>query len=322
MSTSNPIYIVMATYNGSRFLAQQIDSIRAQTFENWTLLIRDDCSTDETPEIVTEASTGDPRIVLLPTAGRTRLGPVKNFGILLNEAYRSGAAICFLSDQDDFWYPRKIEEQVSTFKNSGRESEPVATFCDMELINEDGNLLHSSYYKFRRLVPEPNGPLNQLLSFNYVPGCSLCINRRLLATATPLPDEAIMHDWWLMLVAAALGKLSYSRETLLGYRQHSNNLISAAGEDTLIRNVGNWSESWKRGNEELSRTFIQAAKLRERLGEHGRYNDNVMKTIDKYTAIPDLGLFARVSSIHELRLRQNKPLLKLVLLLRMIWGSK
>jgi rhamnosyltransferase len=311
----------MATHNGARFLGQQIDSIRAQTFENWTLLISDDCSTDETLKTIKEASARDSRIFLLPTDRRTRLGPVRNFGTLFNEAYKNGAAICFISDQDDFWYPRKMEEQLNNFRNSGWETEPIAAFCNMELINEYGGLIHPSFYDFRRLVPEPNDPLNQLLSFNYVPGCSICVNRRLLEIATPLPDQVIMHDWWLMLVAAAFGKLSYSEDALFGYRQHSNNLISAAGEGMLIRNVGDWKGTWKRGGEELSRTFVQAEKLRERLNEYGGYADTVAKTIEKYTEIPELGLFSRLYRAHELNLRQNKPLLKLVLLLRLTLGS-
>ena len=151
LEDSPKVSIVLATYNGSRFLQQQIDSIRNQTFRQWRLLIRDDRSSDSTLDILQIAAKEDPRIEVLSRGEIAPVGPMRNFSILLESALAAGSSLCFLADQDDVWSADKMEIQLQHFPKLGREDNPLLVHSEMRVVNDIGQGLYPSFFQFQEL---------------------------------------------------------------------------------------------------------------------------------------------------------------------------
>ncbi|OOF20383.1 hypothetical protein BZJ17_13075 [Salinivibrio sp. IB574] len=149
------------------------------------------------------------------------VGPLKNFsrGIKL-----TSSPYIMLCDQDDVWLPEKIVksyQKISSFCSS----KPALVYCDLMIVNESLDLFSSSYFCYKKIPKTWDKHFIQLLQQNTVSGCAAIFNRALLEKATPIPDDAYMHDWWLALVAKAFGNLKLIDEPLIKYRQHANNSI-------------------------------------------------------------------------------------------------
>jgi hypothetical protein len=318
LSSEENVYIVLATYNGERFLKKQIDSIRSQTFRDWHLLIGDDGSSDSTLEIALAAAREDSRIEVVPSRLAAPVGAVENFATLLDSAYKAGAHLCFVADQDDIWCDTKMAHQLRCFPQSGLENKALLVHSDLQLISDEGTTLFPSFFRHRGLTPVPCEPLNQLLSLNYVTGCSVCVNRSLLGLATPIPSGTIMHDWWLALGASACGEIKYVPDKLLAYRQHEHNVVGAAGEAAIIKRASRWRENWRRGNAEFQATFYQAEKLIARLQERHVLSSEAEETLGQYLGIMGQHRLGRILTAHRLGLRQGKMLLRLVFYWRLL----
>ena len=224
------LFIVMSCYNGDRFVKEQIESIQKQTLKDWTLLVRDDGSADDTVPLVDELARRDPRIVRI-SDGRGRLGPAASFGVLLERAFAAGARYVSLADQDDVWHPDKLQRGLALLR--AREAVmgtdvPLLVHSDLTVVSEDLVLIHPSFLRFQGLLHVEDNPIRQLLVQNFVTGCSSVVNRALLGCALPFPS-ILMHDWWLALCAGALGEILFLPEATLLYRQHAANTVGATG---------------------------------------------------------------------------------------------
>lgn len=229
------VVILLSAYNGARYIDDQIESIRGQTFRNWKLLIRDDGSSDETRSVVIRHRAVDDRIELV-NDDRGNLGPWASFGALLSVAKKADAHYVFLSDQDDVWLPTKIAIQLSALKaveESRGHDHPVLVHSDLEVVDDSLALLHPSFREFQGISHDPDDPLQTLLVHNAVVGCTIAINRALLAWAVPVPPDS-PHDWWLALCAAASGTIVSSAERTVMYRQHNSNVIGAPGKRGFV----------------------------------------------------------------------------------------
>lgn len=216
----------MATYNGERFLGEQIESIQSQSYGNWRLLISDDCSTDGTLEVVRRYADGDSRIVIV-SEGVRHGGAKENFFATMDS---SDAPYCMFCDQDDVWLPKKIEKSLAEMRRLEAESSadaPLLVFCDMKVVDEGLSVIYesfemSSHFDPRRLA------FRQLLAHNVAAGCCMMLNRELLnACRRSDGSGAEMHDWWVMLVASAFGRILFIDEPLSLYRQHGDNEVGA-----------------------------------------------------------------------------------------------
>jgi glycosyltransferase involved in cell wall biosynthesis len=217
--------VLMATWNGSRFLKQQLDSLFRQTFQNFRLLVRDDDSSDGTLEIIERCRREFPDRVVVQK-NRTREGARETFSILAQESTAPYVAFC---DQDDIWRGDKLELSLAaaTKAEAQRSPEtPVLIFSDMELIGENQQRLAASMWSMKHVNPQ-RASLGTLLVQNIVTGCTVLANRSLLVLGLPIPGEAVMHDFWLALVASAFGVFHPLHETLVQYRQHDENAIGA-----------------------------------------------------------------------------------------------
>ena len=217
------IAIIMATYNGERFLAEQIESIINQSEKDWKLYIRDDGSQDKTIEIIQEYSQKDSRIINIEDK-ETHLGPGKSFFKALEQI---DAELYMFSDQDDFWLPDKIEVSLNAY-NSIKESKtrPIIVHTDISVTDENLNIIRKSRWDDVNLDPNKLKSYNYLAQYCYTQGCTLLFNNSAKKLAIPIADYASMHDWWISTRCIKAGGIieSVYTPTML-YRQHSNNVV-------------------------------------------------------------------------------------------------
>lgn len=222
------VEILLAAYNGERFLREQLDSLLAQTWEAWHLTVSDDSSTDATPAILDEYAARYPnRIRRVQHKGR--FGNARDhFFWLMKEC---GASYMMFCDQDDVWYPDKVEKTMRALLEAQEDAEvdtPVLVFTDLTPVDENLRPIASSLMRMQRQYAVTID-YRALLFQNIVTGCATGINRALAELASRCTDtsQVIMHDWWLGVVAARFGKIVYLDESTMLYRQHGGNSVGA-----------------------------------------------------------------------------------------------
>ena len=217
------IEILMSTFNGEPYLEQQVESILGQAYSDWRLTIRDDGSFDGTVKIVQQYAHDNPgKIRTLESEGEN-LGASLSFARLLDNCE---ADYVMLSDQDDVWLPDKLDSTFRKFREMEErygEKTPLMVFTDATVVDEELNVLAPSMWSYKKSSPDTVQRLNRILLMNPANGCTMMVNRALLNKALPVPREALMHDAWLVLVAAAFGKVGYVPKPTLLYRQHGKN---------------------------------------------------------------------------------------------------
>ncbi|MGT2744064.1 glycosyltransferase family 2 protein [Streptococcus phocae subsp. phocae] len=224
------INILLSTYNGERFLAEQIQSIQKQTVTDWTLLIRDDGSSDRTREIIQEFVAQDPRIKCINSEKDENLGVVKNFFTLLKH---QEADFYFFSDQDDVWLEDKLALSLAEAEKHSAQT-PLLVYTDLKVVNQNLEVIYDSM--IRTQSAHANTTLVQELTENTVTGGTMMINQALAAYWTSC-ENLLMHDWYLALLATVKGKLVYLDVATELYRQHDNNVLGAR---TWSKRVKNW----------------------------------------------------------------------------------
>ena len=206
----NILSVCMATYNGGRFIAEQIDSILSQLGSCDELIVSDDGSKDNTLEIV--RSYQDPRIRIL--TDNTFHNPTGNFEHALRHAT---GQIIVLSDQDDIWLPRRLDlihEQLDKKKD-----QVALIMMDGEIVDADGNSLKKSIFLANR---SGTGIFKNIYDNTYT-GCCLAFTRPLLDIALPFPRRIPMHDMWLGILAEIFGEALFVPEKTICYRRHATN---------------------------------------------------------------------------------------------------
>ena len=217
--TSARVAILMGTKNGAKFLDEQLKSIANQTHTNWSLIVSDDGSTDKTGEIIARFARDCPQRIVV------RQGPQKgvsaNFISLAADPTIQADYFAF-SDQDDIWYPDKLERALNWFANVSDKTPGL--YCGRtELVTSDGrsyglSLLFTRSPSFQNAIVQSLGGGNTML-FNRT-------TKKLLEEVGPIC--VVLHDWWLyQLVSAAGGAIRYDPQPVLKYRQHENSLIGA-----------------------------------------------------------------------------------------------
>lgn len=277
------IDILLATYNASQYLTQQINSIFSQsTINDWHLLIRDDNSQDSTLNIINEHQHNISDKVCLINTESKNLGSVSNFSCLIQNSTSNYILFC---DQDDIWLPNKIEitfkKMLEMEQKYGKQT-PILIHTDLQVVDRNLNLINPSFQKYQNLDPHPKKLLPRLLVQNFVTGCTMMINKPLKELITTIPPEAIMHDWWIALIAATMGKIAYIKEPTVLYRQHQNNTIGA--NSWGIKYILSKAQNVDKIKNTIQRTIIQAKKFREIYQDKLSQED--IKIIDTYIDMP------------------------------------
>lgn len=224
------LYILIATYNGEKYIEDLINSIVSQKcIEPFHILIRDDNSNDNTPDIIGHIANDHQNIEII----RDSLGNINakgNFNQLVRAAIEREANYIMFADQDDIWKEDKIEKTFECMRDGENKFEkctPLLVHTDLCVVDDDLNVIHPSFMKYQRIHHVEHDPIKTLLVQNFVTGCTVIANRALLNIAHPVPDDAIIHDWWYALCAATYGNILYIPEATLLYRQHEYNEIGA-----------------------------------------------------------------------------------------------
>ncbi len=266
INTMPKVFIALATYQGAKYLRPLIQSIRRQSYADWTLLARDDGSTDATPKILRELARRDARIEVLDDGGGHQ-GAAGNFGRVMQNACDRGADYLFLADQDDVWQADKLEKLLALLQSSNG---PVPRLVYSDLVVVDGRLrtLQRSFFRYSRLRHGGREPLRTLLGRSFVLGCASGMNRPLLELALPLPGRIASHDWWVALCAAAAGQIAYLPQPTIWYRRHEGNASGPAGFWAGWNPWQHpWAARWQSGYRSFRQSLDQALALRQRLDE-------------------------------------------------------
>ena len=219
------IDILLATCNSATYLSEVIDSILHQDYTDWRLLISDAGSTDGTVEIVQKYTHQHPQKIAVVNSEKL-FSPCENFSNLLNASSSEYVMFC---DHDDVWLPEKISKTLSVMKQAEHKEKPdipILVFTDQQVVDNQCSRLSESSLKFQNLNPE-RVHLNHLLLQNVPSGCTMMLNRVLVDLCRPIPPQAVMHDHWVSLVAAAFGKIVFLDEKTMLYRQHGSNYFGA-----------------------------------------------------------------------------------------------
>lgn len=233
------IQIVLATYNGGKFLAEQLGSLFKQTLQTFTVLIRDDGSSDNTAEIIAGFQQRFPDRIQLVKDMKNNVGATQNFGLLLELC---AADYIFFCDQDDVWLEDKVERSLEKIKRLEEDDRavPCMVFTDMKSIDENGVVIANSVWRQLMLAPR-YFTLNRLLIQNIPHGCTMVINKSMRNLASPVPPEAILHDHWIALLAAACGKWAAIPEPTVLLRNHDSNVTrkQSGATDKFKRIISN-----------------------------------------------------------------------------------
>jgi len=208
MKQSPLVSIALCTYNGAKYLADQLDTLVHQTYKGIEIVVVDDCSTDATVQILNNYAARYPQITIYKN--ESNLGFTGNFEKAVKLCKGEFIALC---DQDDLWDLQKIELQVDAIKDN------VFVYHDSEFIHEDGSPMNKKVSDIMNLYR--GGEPEVFLFFNCVSGHSILMKKELLAGALPL-KQSYFHDWWLAYVATNIGTIDFIPQCLVKYRQHDS----------------------------------------------------------------------------------------------------
>ena len=287
MITDPKIAILLSTYNGTKYLEEQLDSILNQTYSNYVIVARDDGSYDDTIQLLNKYAKKFTDKFHLLEQDLLNLGASDSFSYLIEYVLENKqslgleSAYMMFCDQDDIWSLEKIHKQVDEMlKVEKHQTEtklmPVLIHSNLRVVSEEKSLIAESFVHYQGLEIERNRFTNLVIS-NVVTGCTVFINEALARKAVPVSKEAIMHDWWLSLVASAFGKLVFIDAPLVSYRQHDTNAI---GAKEFVKSTPVDRSFWQRtfgckSNAHLSEVARQAADFRNRFGQELTTHDNI-----------------------------------------------
>ena len=218
----NKIDILLATYNGSQYLPEQLDSILSQSYGNINVIIRDDGSSDNTVMIIKEYEQKDNRVKLL-SDNLGNLGFVRNFEKLMKN---STSEYLMFSDQDDIWYNNKVEtsyKRIKAIEEKNGKSCPILVHTNSKIMNYETR----TKSLFISDCAKNSSFENSFFNF-FVQGSTMLINGSLKREALPFSKEVYLHDRYLHLIAEFIGIRSYIDVPTMDYRQHSNNEIGSS----------------------------------------------------------------------------------------------
>lgn len=284
MGVEMVIDVLLACYNGSAYLPQQLASLAAQSGEDFRVLMQDDGSQDGTPELLADWCQRDRRFQLVSDASPQRIhSAIGNFWSLLQQSDAPYIALC---DQDDEWLPQRLHCCMAAMQAAelrwGADT-PLLIHSDAQLIDAQGAILHESFFRHQGWDAEAT-TLPRLLVQNNVTGCTVLLNRPLcrLALAHGDPARMHMHDWFLALTAAAFGQVICIPQPLVRYRQHGENVMGASQAGLAERGVRALSAREK-GRARIALTYRHTQAFLDAYGD--TLPPAARKTVTRYLSL-------------------------------------
>jgi len=289
------IIILLAAYNGEKFLKDQIESILAQTCTDWKLVVQDDCSTDSTYDIALSYAHKYPEKIAALSRCENSGSAAKNFFSLLRYADED---YMMFSDGDDIWLPEKLNvtlDKMRELEAKNGKSIPLLVHTDLKVVDTQLCEISESFLK-RQYLDYNRWKLNHLLAQNIVTGCTLMANRCLTDMIGAPPLHAAMHDWWLALLASAFGEIGFVKQPTVLYRQHGANQVGAKN----TKSIGYYTKRLldiRKAQQDLYNTFQQANEFFERY-ENVLDSDKV-QMIKDFISLQEQSVFGRLHLLNR-----------------------
>ena len=228
------IAILMAAYNGEKYLEEQLDSIKRQTFQDWHLIISDDSSTDRTLEIARKFQKEVTQQVTILENQVPKGSAKNNFFHLLKNVEES---YIMFADQDDVWKEDKIEKTLSCMKKLEKKVTghvPILVHTDLTVVDENMGIIADSFFQYAKVKKKVD--LATFIIQNNVTGCTIMMNRELYEGICQVKDlkKVIMHDYWAALYAMVYGVVGVVDQSTMYYRQHESNSVGAKASGNPI----------------------------------------------------------------------------------------
>jgi glycosyltransferase involved in cell wall biosynthesis len=271
------VSIALAVYNGEKYLSQLLASLEQQTIKPFELVVLDDCSSDNSIKIIREFPLSFTKRIY---SNEKNQGPVFTFRKLAQLCKGEFIAFC---DQDDIWLPQKIELSLSSIKKLETDLAAIV-FSDLRVIDEEGKLLHNSFFKLRSTKPGKFS-LADILFGNIVTGCASIINRAMASELARMPLNAMMYDHWAALIGYSFGKHSFINEPLILYRAHGTN-VTDKHKASFVKNFIN---ELKNKPAYLQKNIQQATEFRNLYAD--QLNAKNLKTFDSFIALKQRPFF-------------------------------
>lgn len=299
------VTVLLATYNGEKYIAEQLDSILEQTYKDIKVVIRDDGSTDNTINIINRYLEIYPETIFIcPTTYATG-SAAENFFKLLELNSDDYIMLC---DQDDVWLPNKVEITLKAMREAESENTPVLVHTDLFVADENLNIISNSFAKFQSLSPNRNS-LNNMLMQNNITGCTVMINKPLKELLFTYPKNCAMHDWWLGIIAAAFGKIVYVDTQTMLYRQHGLNQVGAKNTKSpsfLINRIKGINKS----KEIYNKIFYHAEFMLENYKE--MLNFEQVKLLKAVAGLKNMNRLQKIKTINRFKLHKNSLIRNIV----------
>lgn len=232
------VSVALATYNGEKYITEQLDSLLGQTVRPEEVIIIDDCSTDRTPDIIGEYIASH-KLDWRFSRSEKNSGYKRNFYNCLKECTGD---VVFLCDQDDVWHKEKIEKMTAVFQN---DPDCLAVNSSFDMIDGEGTITvpfgsnerHTANFGLMPFQVDDGAciavGLNQVLVYNISPGCTCAFKRSVVEEYIKSSQCAMPHDWELNVIAAKNSGLRFLNLPLTGYRQHGGNTIGLSVDDSF-----------------------------------------------------------------------------------------
>lgn len=295
------IAILMATFNGDKYICEQIESILSQTIQDFTLFINDDCSSDNTYMILKEYENKYPDKIKI-SQNIVNSGSAKhNFMKMMIQHKEEYIMLC---DQDDIWLPNKIEITINKMKTIEKEynsNKPILIHTDLKVVDSSLNEIMNSYMKMTS-ANYNKIKLKDTLVQNNLTGCTAMYNKALAQYIKEEPKFFVMHDWWLMLLASAFGTIGTVYEQTILYRQHNNNSIGAKNMQSISFKLKFFMMSEKIKNA-LENSYKQAnafLDIYKKILSLEQYN-----LVNKYCCIPKTTKLKRIFIVLKYKTLKN-----------------
>lgn len=299
------ITILLATYNGERYLRQQLDSILAQSETNWRLWIADDGSRDATIDILHEYESAFPGKIRLLSYEEPSGSAQANFFRMLRTARAENCDYVMLCDQDDVWLPDKIRTTMARMAQTeltlGADI-PILVHTDLRVVDKDLRELSPSLFAYQGLSPERCELRNYLLQ-NNVTGCTMMINRALLSFMDEAPPVCPMHDWWLAILASAFGSVQCELHATMLYRQHGDNQVGAKRRRNIFVLIADKFQNRAVVRENYRKMYRQAAFLMEKYA--GRMTREQRRLVSAFLQLEGSGRLRKIRLMCRHRLFMN-----------------
>jgi glycosyltransferase involved in cell wall biosynthesis len=312
------IDIVLASYNGEAYIEEQIRSIQVNTFyEHYVsrVIIVDDGSTDNSLSILQRLAYTDNKIQLYPSSSAS-LGCMKNF---VRGLYLSDAQYVMFCDQDDVWLPEKIEKTFNLLISIESNDRPALAFTDLSVVDQNLHTISDSYFDLKSISKNWHCSFYNLIQQNVASGCTMMVNRALVARALPIPNSAYMHDWWFLLVAHQFGDVGFLNESTMLYRQHDSNVIGVR-KKSMLHQVFHIRKYWKSFSKSVYSSLAQAKAFEERFSPE--LTEDTRTALTELAKVAEKGLSHKLNMLLSGRLSRNTLKARLVLFLVVLFGSR